>query len=71
MVFMGVCVFAVYADCSPLGLGLISNEDQILPYLVLARLTVLPGMPGLFVAAIFSGSLRLVDHKQPAALNFF
>ncbi|CAL4070302.1 unnamed protein product, partial [Meganyctiphanes norvegica] len=63
--FMGICVFAVYADCSPLGLGLINSKDQILPYFVLDRLTILPGMPGLFVAAIFSGALSSIS----SALN--
>ncbi|CAL4131798.1 unnamed protein product, partial [Meganyctiphanes norvegica] len=57
----GVSVFAVYATCSPLSLGHIKSKDQILPYFVMDRMSYLPGIPGLFIAAIFSGALSSIS----------
>lgn len=37
---------------------------QLMPYLVLDILGDYPGLPGLFVAAAYSGSLRLVRSHQ-------
>ena len=38
----------------------IDKADQIVPFFVMDVLGNLPGLPGLFVAGIFSGALRLL-----------
>nr|XP_027213872.1 sodium-coupled monocarboxylate transporter 1-like [Penaeus vannamei] len=67
--FSGLCAFATYHGCDPLTRGLISTKDQIMPYFVMDKMGFLYGMPGLFVATLFSGALRLnssVDgHPDP------
>ncbi|XP_054722729.1 putative sodium-dependent multivitamin transporter [Uloborus diversus] len=62
--FAGLVVYANLSDCDPL---LRAKEtsvrfpDQILPYFVMTSLTMLPGLPGLFVAGIFSGSMSTIS----------
>jgi len=54
----GVIIFAYYAKkgCDPLTARYIHNPNQILPYFVLDVMGY-PGIPGLFVACLYSGSL--------------
>ncbi|KAA0197667.1 hypothetical protein HAZT_HAZT000605 [Hyalella azteca] len=58
LILGGLCIFAVYAGCDPITLGLISRKDQILPYFVIDYLGFLHGIPGLFVACLVCGTLR-------------
>uniref|UniRef100_A0A3Q2QAH8 Solute carrier family 5 member 8 n=1 Tax=Fundulus heteroclitus TaxID=8078 RepID=A0A3Q2QAH8_FUNHE len=60
-VFAGMCLFSVYKSCDPWTTGLISAPDQLMPYLVMDILGDYPGLPGLFVAAAYSGSLSTVS----------
>ncbi|XP_068203717.1 sodium-coupled monocarboxylate transporter 2-like [Palaemon carinicauda] len=55
--FSGVVAYATYSDCDPWTSGRIEKPDQILPYLVLDKLSHLTGMAGLFVAAVYGGVL--------------
>nr|XP_014433638.1 sodium/iodide cotransporter [Pelodiscus sinensis] len=58
----GIVMFALYKDCDPLLAGYISAPDQYMPYLVLDIFEKYPGVPGLFLACAYSGTLRpLVD----------
>lgn len=59
--YSGLVVFSVYADCDPLSAGYIDKLDQILMYFVADKLGYLPGIPGLFVAAIYSGVMSSVS----------
>ena len=61
----GLVAYAVYRDCDPLTSGRIQKPDQIMPYLVMDKLSHLPGVPGLFVAAVFGGVLRYLAHHSP------
>jgi len=56
--YTGLLAYAMYYDCDPLTTKLASNRDQILPLMVMEILGMFPGLPGLFVAGIFSASLR-------------
>nr|XP_046234541.1 sodium-coupled monocarboxylate transporter 1-like [Scatophagus argus] len=60
-VFAGMCLYSVYKNCDPWTAGLVSAPDQLIPYLVMDVLTGYPGLPGLFFAAVCSGSLSTVS----------
>ncbi|XP_054472725.1 sodium-coupled monocarboxylate transporter 1 [Anoplopoma fimbria] len=60
-VFSGLTMFSIYKNCDPLTNGDISTHDQMLPYLVMDILADYPGIPGLFVAAAYSGTLSTVS----------
>ncbi|XP_071105138.1 sodium-dependent multivitamin transporter-like [Haliotis cracherodii] len=63
---LGVIMFAFYKDCHPVGFNnLISRTDQILPLYIMDILGHLPGVPGIFISCIFSGSLSSLS----SALN--
>ncbi|KAM9265462.1 LOW QUALITY PROTEIN: sodium/iodide cotransporter [Morus bassanus] len=53
----GLVMFALYKDCDPLLAGYISAPDQYMPYLVLDIFKMFPGVPGLFLACAYSGTL--------------
>ncbi|XP_064113475.1 sodium-coupled monocarboxylate transporter 1-like [Macrobrachium nipponense] len=55
--FSGIVAYATYKDCDPLTSGRIEKSDQILPYLVLDKLSHITGMAGIFVAALYGGVL--------------
>ncbi|XP_077400903.1 sodium-coupled monocarboxylate transporter 1 isoform X1 [Vanacampus margaritifer] len=60
-VFAGLCLYSVYKNCDPWTAGIVSAPDQLMPYLVMDILGDYPGLPGLFVAAAYSGSLSTVS----------
>lgn len=63
--YCGVAIFANYFRCDPLLLGKITKPDQLMPYFVVDALGYMPGLAGLFIAAVFSGSLSTLS----SALN--
>ncbi|XP_059469784.1 putative sodium-dependent multivitamin transporter [Neocloeon triangulifer] len=59
--FSGLAIYSRYYDCDPYEEKRIASKDQLLPLFVVDTLSNLPGLPGLFVAGIFSGSLSTVS----------
>uniref|UniRef100_A0A3Q2X8G6 Solute carrier family 5 member 8, like n=1 Tax=Hippocampus comes TaxID=109280 RepID=A0A3Q2X8G6_HIPCM len=57
----GLAMFSIYKNCDPFTNGDVGSTDQLLPYLVMDILAVYPGIPGLFVAAAYSGTLSTVS----------
>uniref|UniRef100_A0A8C3NM11 Uncharacterized protein n=1 Tax=Geospiza parvula TaxID=87175 RepID=A0A8C3NM11_GEOPR len=53
----GLVMFALYGHCDPLLAGAIAAPDQYMPYLVLDIFGSTPGVPGLFLACAYSGTL--------------
>uniref|UniRef100_A0A3P9KZI2 Solute carrier family 5 member 8, like n=1 Tax=Oryzias latipes TaxID=8090 RepID=A0A3P9KZI2_ORYLA len=60
-VFSGLTMYSIYKNCDPLSNGDVTASDQLLPYLVMDILGDFPGIPGLFVAAAYSGTLSTVS----------
>ncbi|KAH9509625.1 Sodium-coupled monocarboxylate transporter 1 [Bulinus truncatus] len=63
----GIVLFAYYAaqNCNPVGQKLVSSPNQLVPYFVMETLGY-PGVPGLFIACLFSGSLSSVSSSLNA-----
>ncbi|KAJ6638131.1 Sodium-coupled monocarboxylate transporter 1 [Pseudolycoriella hygida] len=59
--YSGLLAYAFYSDCDPLKTKLINAQDQLLPLLVMFIFGNSPGLPGLFVAGIFSASLSTLS----------
>ncbi|XP_075046851.1 sodium/iodide cotransporter [Mixophyes fleayi] len=57
----GIIMFTFYLNCDPLLAGHISTPDQYMPYLVLEIFEHYPGIPGLFLASAYSGTLSTVS----------
>lgn len=57
----GLVIYANYRGCDPLLAGRITKRDQLLPYFVMDKVGHITGLPGLFLAGIFSGSLSTVS----------
>nr|XP_004650273.1 sodium-coupled monocarboxylate transporter 1 [Jaculus jaculus] len=60
-VFCGLALYSRYHDCDPWTSKKVSEADQLMPYLVLDILQDYPGVPGLFVACAYSGTLSTVS----------
>lgn len=54
-------MFSKYANCDPILAGRISSTDMLMPLYVLDAVGHIPGLPGLFIAGIFSGSLSTIS----------
>ncbi|KAB0796178.1 hypothetical protein PPYR_10239 [Photinus pyralis] len=57
VVLIGLALYARYSTCDPLLDNKIQNYDQIVSYFVMDVGGHIPGLPGLFVAGIFSAGL--------------
>ncbi|KAJ8355414.1 hypothetical protein SKAU_G00182080 [Synaphobranchus kaupii] len=58
---MGLVMYARYGEESPLDKGYVKTNDQMVLYFVMDVLQDLPGLPGLFVACLFSGALSTIS----------
>ncbi|XP_053139542.1 sodium-coupled monocarboxylate transporter 2 isoform X2 [Hemicordylus capensis] len=59
-VFSGLVMYTHFRSCDPWTAGFISAPDQLMPYFVMIIFSSAPGLPGLFVACAFSGTLSTV-----------
>ncbi|KAL2093330.1 hypothetical protein ACEWY4_010642 [Coilia grayii] len=59
-VLSGLIMYAYYESCDPWTAHLVQAPDQLMPYFVMDILGKYPGLPGLFVACAFSGTLSTV-----------
>ncbi|XP_004851631.1 sodium-coupled monocarboxylate transporter 2 isoform X1 [Heterocephalus glaber] len=59
-VFSGLIMYSHFKDCDPWTSGMISAPDQLIPYFIMEIFDTMPGLPGLFVACAFSGTLSTV-----------
>ncbi|KAF7702143.1 sodium-coupled monocarboxylate transporter 2 [Silurus meridionalis] len=59
-VVSGLIMYSFYSGCDPWSAGFVSAPDQLMPYFVLEVSGNFPGLPGLYVACAFSGTLSTV-----------
>merc|ERR1719193_1988205 len=59
--YAGLVVFAFYHDCDPITTKQVLKKDQLFPLFVMQVMGDFPGVPGLFVAGVFSGALSTVS----------
>ncbi|KAM3924796.1 sodium-coupled monocarboxylate transporter 1-like [Leptodactylus fuscus] len=60
-ILCGLAMYSIYKDCDPWTAKFVSAPDQLMPYLTLDILRDYPGLPGLFVACAYSGTLSTVS----------
>ncbi|XP_018372823.1 PREDICTED: putative sodium-dependent multivitamin transporter isoform X2 [Trachymyrmex cornetzi] len=63
--FSGLAIYSKYYNCDPLLEKRITSPDMVMPLYVMETMSNIPGVPGLFIAGIFSASLSTIS----AALN--
>lgn len=56
-VYNGLLIHGQYESCDPVIDGHVAKADQIFPYYVMDVGRSIPGLPGLFVAGVFSAAL--------------
>ncbi|XP_076662885.1 sodium-coupled monocarboxylate transporter 2 [Andrena cerasifolii] len=59
--YTGIVIFAAFHDCDPLTTKQITKPDQLLPFFVMEMADSIPGLPGLFVAGVFSAALSTMS----------
>ncbi|XP_076224195.1 sodium-coupled monocarboxylate transporter 2 isoform X2 [Nomia melanderi] len=59
--YTGLVVFATFYDCDPVITKQIGKSDQLLPFFVMDLAASIPGLPGLFVACVFSAALSTMS----------
>nr|XP_039270158.1 sodium-coupled monocarboxylate transporter 2-like [Styela clava] len=57
----GLVMYAYFEGCDPVKSGEIEEIDQGVPYMTLKLFADIPAMSGIFVAAVFSGSLSTIS----------
>ncbi|CAF0801152.1 unnamed protein product [Rotaria sp. Silwood1] len=58
---VGLVMFAKYYACDPLRTGVIKQTDQLYPLFVMETLKRFKGLPGIFLACVFSGALSTLS----------
>ena len=58
---IGILMFAFYSNCHPVKYGIVTRNDQLLPLFVMDILGRFPGLPGVFIACVFSGGLSTIS----------
>ncbi|XP_063983111.1 putative sodium-dependent multivitamin transporter isoform X1 [Diachasmimorpha longicaudata] len=65
--FSGLALYSKYRNCDPRTAGAIASNDQLMPHYIMENLSKYPGIPGLFIAGIFSAGLSTVSAVQNSA----
>ncbi|XP_018354072.1 PREDICTED: putative sodium-dependent multivitamin transporter isoform X1 [Trachymyrmex septentrionalis] len=59
--FSGLAIYSKYYNCDPLLEKKITSSDMVMPLYVMETMSNIPGLPGLFIAGIFSASLSTIS----------
>ncbi|CAH1367547.1 unnamed protein product, partial [Tenebrio molitor] len=60
-VFLGLTIYARYADCDPLSNHKITKRDEIVSYYIMDIAGNIPGLSGLFMAGIVSAAISTIS----------
>lgn len=60
-ILLGLIVYTKYEHCDPVTTKQIKKLDQIVPLFVMEVASKIPGLPGLFIAGIFSAALSSIS----------
>ncbi|XP_071451824.1 sodium-coupled monocarboxylate transporter 1-like [Hetaerina americana] len=63
--YIGLQIFAAYYDCDRISTKVVSEAEQLFPHYVMEMTGSMPGLPGLFMAGVFSAALS----SMSTALN--
>ncbi|KAL3875600.1 hypothetical protein ACJMK2_033535, partial [Sinanodonta woodiana] len=58
---IGITMYAFYRHCDPIQFKLVTAADQLVPLFVMDVMGNVYGIPGLFVACLFSGALSTIS----------
>nr|XP_022901375.1 sodium-coupled monocarboxylate transporter 2-like [Onthophagus taurus] len=56
----GLLIYAYFWNCDPVESGILEKHDQLIPFYIINILKI-PGLPGLFIAGIFSAALSTLS----------
>ncbi|XP_063917338.1 sodium-coupled monocarboxylate transporter 2-like [Zophobas morio] len=65
-ILIGLVVYYKYKDCDPLTSHIVSKHDQVFPYFVTEIGSSVPGVSGLFIAAVCSAALSTMSSNLNA-----
>ncbi|XP_031348538.1 sodium-coupled monocarboxylate transporter 1-like isoform X2 [Photinus pyralis] len=60
-ILTGIIIYARYEGCDPIQNGDVDRADQILPYFAVDVSRNIPGLPGIFIAGLFSAALSTLS----------
>ena len=67
---IGAILYKYNECCDPFTAGWVSTTDQLVPYLAIDIFSAVPGVAGLYVSGIFSGTLSTVSSGINSILCF-
>src|SRR4051812_16782971 len=59
--YLGLLLVGYFAGCDPMALGEVSSPDQLSILMAMRVLGRLPGLPGMFLATLFSATLSTIS----------
>ncbi|KYN11813.1 Putative sodium-dependent multivitamin transporter [Trachymyrmex cornetzi] len=62
--FSGLAIYSKYHNCDPFLKKRITSPDMLMPLYVMDTVSNIPGLPGIFVAGIFSAGLSTISAAQ-------
>ncbi|XP_063227298.1 sodium-coupled monocarboxylate transporter 1-like isoform X2 [Bacillus rossius redtenbacheri] len=61
MVMVGLTIYSTYYECDPIKSKKVNKPDNVVPYFVMDTAGSIPGLPGFFIAGIFSAALSTMS----------
>ncbi|XP_018397564.1 PREDICTED: putative sodium-dependent multivitamin transporter [Cyphomyrmex costatus] len=62
--FSGLAIYSKYHNCDPFLKKRITSPDMLMPLYIMDTVSNIPGLPGIFIAGIFSAGLSTISAAQ-------